>query len=55
MRAVSKEVVLNVLSRDQDQDSAPDVGIPPHLMLKQDPTADCRRYECLLREEYHAA
>ena len=55
MRTVSKEVVLNLLNRDQDQDSASDVGIPPHLILKQEPIADCRRYECLMREEYHVA
>jgi transposase len=55
MRSVSKEVVLNLLSRDLDQDSAPDVGVPAHLILKQEPIADCRRYECLMREQYHAA
>jgi hypothetical protein len=55
MRAVSKEVILNLLNRDQDQDSAPDVGIPPHLILKQEPIADCRRYEGLMREGYHVA
>jgi transposase len=55
MSTVSKEVVLNLLNRDQDQGSAPDVGIPPHLILKQEPIADCRRYECLMREEYNVA
>jgi transposase len=55
MRSVTKEVVLNLLNRDQDQDFAPDVGIPPHLILKQEPIADCRRYESLMREEYNVA
>ena len=55
MNTVSKEVVLNLLNRFHDQDSAPDVGIPTHLILKQEPIADCRRYDCLRREGYHVA
>jgi transposase len=55
MSSVSKEVVINLLNRDQEQDSAPDVGIPPQLILKQEPIADCRRYECLMRQGYHVA
>ena len=55
MRAISKEVILNLLNRDQDQDSTSDLGIPPHLILKQEPIADCRRYDCLRREGYHVA
>lgn len=53
--AVSKEVVLNLLNRDQDQDSELNVRIPPHLILKQEPIADCHRYESLIREGCHAA
>jgi transposase len=55
MRAVSKEVVLNLLNRDQDHDSLEDLALSSHLILKQDPIADCRRYERLLREGHHAA
>jgi len=55
MRTVSKEVVINLLNRDKDKDSAPDVGIPPHLFLKQEPIADCRRYESLMKEECNVA
>ena len=55
IRAVSKEVVLNLLNRDQNQDCTPDLGIPSHLILKQEPIADCHRYERLVREGYHAA
>ena len=55
MNTVSKEVVLNLLNRFHDQDSASDIGIPPHLILKQEPIADCRRYDCLMREGYHVA
>jgi hypothetical protein len=50
IRAVSKEVVLNLLNREQDQDCAPDLGIPSHLILKEEPIADCSRYERLIRQ-----
>ena len=53
MRVTSKEVVLNLLNRDQDQDPAPDMAPPSHLILKQEPVSDCRRYDRLLREGYH--
>lgn len=53
MRVTSKEVVLNLLNRDQDHDHAPDIAPPSHLILKQEPVADCRRYNRLLREEHH--
>jgi len=55
MRAVSKEIVINLLNRNQEKDFAADVGIPPHLILKQEPIADCRRYESLMREKCHVA
>ncbi len=55
MRAVSKEVVINLLNRNQEKDFAADVGIPPHLILKQEPIADCRRYESLMKGECHVA
>jgi transposase len=53
MRVASQEVVLNILHRDQDQDPAPDIVLPSHLILTQEPVADCRRYDRLLREERH--
>jgi transposase len=46
--AASKDVVLNLLSR-QGEVKAP-VLLLPKLRLKEDPTADCNRYDCLLRE-----
>ena len=55
MRVVSKEVVLNFLNRDQEQDPSPDMAPPLHLILKQEPVADCRRYDRLLSEVHHAA
>jgi len=55
MRAVSKEVVINLLNRNQEKDFAADVGIPQHLILKQEPIADCQRYESLMKGECHVA
>ena len=55
MRAVSKEVVISLLNRNLEKDFAADVGIPPHLILKQEPIADCRRYESLMRGECNVA
>lgn len=55
MRTASKEVIINILNRGQDTDPVPDVGIPPHLILKQEPISDCRRYESLMRRERHVA
>jgi transposase len=53
MTVASKEVVLNLLNRDQEQDPAPDIAPPCHLILKQEPVADCQRYDQLLREMRH--
>lgn len=52
---VSKEVVLNILHRDRD--NGIDVLLEPGvcLMLRNEPIADCQRYDHLLREVYHAA
>jgi hypothetical protein len=55
MRAVSKEVVLNLLNRHQDQEPAPSIDLPSHLILKEEPVADCRRYDRLLGEGHHDA
>lgn len=49
-RSVSKEVVLNYLNRNQDHDQTDRITIPDHLDLKQEPVADCRRYEHLIKE-----
>jgi hypothetical protein len=53
MKAVSKDVVLNILARNRDEDSAPCLEVPYHLTLKQEPVADCRRYDSLLGEVGH--
>jgi len=54
-RLVSKEVVLNLLHRNRDR--GVDVILDPggYLILKNEPIADCQRYDHLLREVYHVA
>jgi hypothetical protein len=51
----SKDVVLNYLSRQRDEE-LPQVFEPPaYLELKEEPIADCNRYDRLLREVRYAA
>jgi transposase len=52
---VSKEVVLNLVNRSQDEQNTAMVDLPDHLRLKQEPVSDCRRYDSLLREVRYAA
>lgn len=54
-RSVSKEVILNYLNRSQDHDQLQAIKIPAHLILKQEPVADCRRYEQFIRKVNHDA
>jgi len=55
MRAVSKEVVLNLLHRDREQSPTEGIDLPVALQLKQPPLADCRRYDRMLREVGYGA
>ena len=55
MGTPSKEVVLNLVNRNRDQDRVATIDLPIHLRLKQEPVSDCQRYDCLLRETAHAA
>jgi transposase len=55
MNVVSKETILNLVHRSRDRQLEVVVDLPPHLALKQDPVADCRRYDQLLKEGHHAA
>jgi hypothetical protein len=52
---ISKEVVLNILHRSQDKEPATVVDLPERLMLKNEPVADCHRYEMLMDRRPHAA
>jgi transposase len=53
--AVSKDVVLNILSRQGDEDLPKAIEPPVYLQLKEEPIADCKRYDDLLREVRYAA
>ena len=52
-RAISKEIVLNMLHRGRDQDERE--SIPYDLGLKTAPAADCQRYDQLIKGGRHAA
>ena len=52
----SADAILNILSRQSDPDELPDlVPIPPHLQLREDPIADCARYDRIVLEAGHGA
>jgi len=53
--AVSKDVVLNILSRQGDEDLPKEIEPPVYLKLREEPIADCKRYDHLLREVRYAA
>ena len=55
VKTVSNEAVLNLLYRGAD--AQPSGGIDPgvHLHLKNQPVADCSRYDRLIKEAAHAA
>jgi len=52
---VNKEIVLNILHRSQDIESAAVIDLPDRLMLKHEPVADCRRYDMLMKRRPHVA
>ncbi len=52
----SADAVLNILSRQNEADVAADpVPIPPHLQLREEPIADCARYDRITAEARHGA
>ena len=54
-KTVSKDVILNILSRLRE-DHQPDVIHPPlSLTLSEEPTTDCAYYNGLLREGHHVS
>ncbi len=52
---VRGEVVLNLIARDLDPPAVEPVSTPKHLCLKEEPVADCARYDALRQEVVHAA
>lgn len=55
MKTMSKDVVLSLLSQGQEEEPEDPVSLPSQLHLKEDPVADCSRYDALLGEAKHAA
>jgi len=55
MKTVSKEVVLNLLYRGEENQPAADIDVGAHLQLECQPVADCSRYDRLIEERPHAA
>jgi hypothetical protein len=53
--SVSSDFVLNLLSREGDEQAPKAIEPPVYLRLKEEPAADCNRYDSLLREVRYAA
>jgi len=55
LSVVNEEIVMNILHRGQDKEPTAVIDLPEHLMLKNEPVADCRRYELLMKRGEHVA
>ncbi|MBF0515240.1 MAG: hypothetical protein HQK81_14425 [Desulfovibrionaceae bacterium] len=53
MKVMSKDVVLNLLSRDNEVKVDVPIALPHRLLLREEPVADCGRYDALLGEVSH--
>ena len=51
---ISADIILNLVSRDQEPETAEPINTPVALELKQPPQADCQRYDALRQEVPHA-
>jgi len=55
-RTISRDLVLNILSRSNEPEAVPNYQTPVHLpTLTLVPTADCSRYNSLLNRGGHAS
>ena len=54
-KTVSQGIILNILSRAQEQPPSTDCALPKLPLLRMPPIADCRRYDLLLMGGAHAA
>ncbi len=52
--SASRDVVLNLLSRNTQEQETETVDTPAHLMLDEPPMADCARYDRFRKEVTHA-
>lgn len=56
LRAFSYDVVFNILSRQTEEKPAEESDeLPEHLVIKQQPIADCHRYDRFLERSCHAS
>lgn len=53
MKTMSKDVVLNLLHREIEEEEDSPIVLPHRLLLRQEPVADCGRYDALLGEVSH--
>ena len=51
---VRSEVVLNLIAREQDPPAIAPISTPDSLSLKEEPIADCGRYDTIRQEVCHA-
>ena len=52
---LSSDIVLNLLSRQGEEQVIKEIEPPAYLKLKEEPRADCNRYNSLLQEVRYAA
>lgn len=52
---IRSEVVINLIAREIEPRAMHPVSTPSHLCLKEEPVADCERYDALRKEGNHAA
>ena len=52
--SVSRDVVLNLLSRSTQEQDPESVETPEYLVLNEPPVADCARYDSFRKEVTHA-
>ena len=55
MGMVRSEVVVNLITRELDSPAIDPVNTPESRALKEEPIADCDRYDTLRQEVCHAA
>lgn len=53
-QTVQSEIILNLIAREIDPPSPIPITLPLKLQLKEEPVADCARYDGLRREVNHA-
>jgi transposase len=53
--SVSRDVIINLLARQQQEPDPEIVTIPAHLELSEPPVADCARYDRFRKEVTHVA